>query len=499
MIRIRQVWSQRVALTAKSNIVVWLISFLFASPLIAYGISAIGIKAGLAALILFTGLLISILSLLSSQFGVVFIIASSSFTFIIARIIDADLPFGVLFEILIYITFIGTFFSGRKRLLGLDRADFFSNPFHVAFILWVFYSLIQVFNPNATALDGWLRGLRFLLSTILMYVVFYSAFQSKKYVILFTKVWLVIALLAAIYSLFQEIFGLPFYDYRWVTKNELRVGLNWIGGRWRKWSFMADSSVFGVFMAASGVFCIVLSQGKIQFAKKIVLFLMGIMMLVAMSFSGTRTAYIVVPVGLSIYILLTIQSRNTKYLIIATILSLLFILYAPIYNPIFYRIKTAFNPTEDASYIVREENRAFIRPFIHANPMGGGINTVGTMGLEYSPTHELAGFPPDSQFLHTALEYGWIGLLLTLVISLVVIILGINNYYKAVDSDIKILYAAYLSFYFAMTIACYAKNAIFSYPVGFVYTSIHILMHVLFFLQDRESRNDILPREGNDR
>ena len=369
------------------------------------------------------------------------------------------------------------------------KSDFLSNPFFVLYSFWILYTLIQVFNPNSTSIDGWLRGFRFLISAILTYVIYDHVFTDRRFLILFTKVWVSVAFLAASYGLFQEFFGLPFFDLRWVTKTEIRFGLNWIDGRWRKWSFMADSSIFGIFMAASSVFCLIMSQGKYKFAKKMVLVFMSVLMLIAMVFSGTRTAYIVVPVGLSIYSLISIDSLKTRILIIISVFSLLFVLYAPIYNPMFHRIRTAFNPTEDASYNVREVNRAYIQPYIYSHPMGGGINTVGASGKEFSPSHELAGFPPDSLFLSIALEYGWIGLILFELITLVVIVQGIINYFKAHDPTIKALYAAYISFYFALIVAGFAQDALFSFPVNYIFMAINVLMYKMILLQDDQFKN----------
>lgn len=456
-------------------------SSLFLSVVVSY----LGVKVGTALFALIVGVPILITSFLNTWLGFSFLIFTSSFVFIISRIVGVDLPFGIVAEGLTYTTLLGMFIDRSKRF---SKTDLFGNALNITLSVWIIYTLIQVFNPNATSIEAWIRSLRFTLSGVAIYIIAYRVFSKRWYIMFFTKMWIFIALLAALYGIYQEFAGLPSFDRRWVTSSEVRIGLNFIAGKWRKWSFMADSSVFGVFMAASGVFCIVLSQGEsFSFKQKLTLLSMGFLMFIAMAFSGTRTAYVTVPVGLSLYAMMTLNSRSTRLLMIGFAFTLLFILFAPIYNPTFHRLRTAFSPTEDASYQVREENRSFIQPYIHDNPLGGGPNTTGAMGLEYSPNHELAGFPPDSFFLFITLEYGWIGLIINLIIPFAVIVAGVNNYFKVKDPLIKILYAAYLSFIFGLTVACYAKNALFSFPVGYIRIATYVLMFQMIKLQESKS------------
>ena len=108
--------------------------------------------------------------------------------------------------------------------------------------------------------------------------------------------------------------------------------------------------------------------------------------------------------------------------------------------------------------------------------MGGGVYTSGTFGTVYAPQHPLAGFPPDSDYFETVLETGWIGLIIHLGLYAAVMIVGIRNYYSTVDRRIRIFYLAYLSAFFALTIAAFVKKAVDQFPLGFIVGAIYVLM-----------------------
>src|SRR5690242_15203815 len=164
-------------------------------------------------------------------------------------------------------------------------------------------------------------------------------------------------------------------------------------------------------MAAVAVSTLILAAGPFSYLKKVLLFAASGFMFFAMAYSGTRTAYIMVPAGIFLYALMTIYQKRTQILSLCFGIFFLLILFFP-YNgsDTINRIRSAFAPKDDPSYMVRESNRALVQPYIYRHPIGGGLNTTGIMGLKYSPSHYLAGFPPDSGYLLTALETGWVGL-----------------------------------------------------------------------------------------
>ena len=136
-------------------------------------------------------------------------------------------------------------------------------------------------------------------------------------------------------------------------------------------------------------------------------------------------------------------------------------MYAPIYgNATINRLRTTFNASDDQSFKVREKNRAFIQPYMYSHPIGGGLGTTGDAGVQYNPSHFLAGFPPDSGYLKKALETGWIGLILICVLYFVVLKNSIRGYFESKSNNIKVLFAACCGCLFSFYIADFAQDAI---------------------------------------
>ena len=83
-------------------------------------------------------------------------------------------------------------------------------------------------------------------------------------------------------------------------------------------------------------------------------------MMLGMAFAGTRTAYVVVPAALCFLVLMTFNRRIILAGVMMTLLGIGYIAADP-YSPIAQRITSAFFPSEDESYQVREENQMAVR------------------------------------------------------------------------------------------------------------------------------------------
>ncbi len=453
--------------------VAFLLSF---SLLISYLIAEKGILSGALVVTGVAGSLVAAISFVHPKTGFTFVFIFSTFLAFITRVLQADLPFGVAKDALLFIVLLGLFF---KRIKNRDRINFFvKDPIFIWVLILGVYTMLQLVNPEGTPI-GWLTGFRVFLGSFMAYLILYDLFDDFKYIYFFTKMWLVIAIIGAAYGFYQEFFGLPSYDIAWVTASETRIGLNFIMGRWRKWSIFSDVVVFGLMMAFTGIFCIVFALGPVKLKYKLGALLLAGIMLVAMVYSGTRTAYAIVPAGLLLYILM--NAHTVRSIVFALVGATLFavLIYGPFYHPSIIRLRTAFIGSEDASLSVRDENRAMIQPYIHAHPIGGGLVTCGEPGKRFSPGHRLAGFPPDSSYLETALEQGWIGLFIKLLIYYLVMATGVKNYFSAKSPPIRLMYICYLCGFFALTIAAYAQTAVLQVPLAFIIFAIHVIMSKL--------------------
>jgi hypothetical protein len=338
------------------------------------------------------------------------------------------------------------------------------------------YQLLQVFNPNATSFIGWIVAFRGNTSFLLFFAFVYL-FRSFEEVKKFTTLWLVLAGMVAFYGIWQEYVGLSAAERHWIYSNPGRTDLLVIWGHVRKFSLLSDPSSFGLFMSFSALACLVLSLGPFQGLYRLLFLGLAGVMLLSMSFSGTRTAYAMTGVGVAFYIVLTLRSRKTFLLMIAVGVALLALLFGPFYGGTVMRIRSTLNPSEDASMGVRDKKRIRLQNYVQTHPFGGGLNTTGMNGVKYSPGHPLAeGWDPDSGYLLTALELGWIGLLIGMAFFFAVVLRGINNHFRIRDPMVRTINLAYIVPFMALSVAHFTQDAMFQKPVYLVIIATYALM-----------------------
>lgn len=414
---------------------------------------------GVVVLASIISLLFAVMVAVKYEYSIYFLFLLGTFMFYIKRIIDISFPLGVFFDVLIVLGF-GAMLLNKKNKLDWSG---FMNWITITYLLLIALHLIQFVNP-AGAFKAWLVSLR-TLTIFLLYIIFFHLFSSLKMLRQVTVFWLGLAMLVALYGIYQEVFGLTEFEWYWVYKEPERYKLYYIWGNMRKFSFLSDPSAYGIFLAFSGLSCLTLSALLKQWPVKILLFVSAIVMFVAMSYSGTRTAYATVAVGIALFIFMTLRSRKTMLFAVALVMGFLFVMFGPFYSWQIERIRSAFQPSDDASMNVRDQKRISNQPYIQAHPIGGGIYTTSFNGSVYAPGHKFAGFDPDSGYLETALETGYVGLFLQLIFIAAVVITGINNYFSIKDPLIRTGILMYLIPFFALSVAHFAQNALFPKPV----------------------------------
>ena len=396
--------------------------------------------------------------------GFYFLFGMGMFMFYIDRIIHFPFPLGILYDALAALVFIAVFIHNR------DKRDWtlFKNPVTIAFVVITVYQLLQFFNPNAVSHVGWVVSLRNNVS-FLLYVVCFQLFTSTKDVMRFTTVWMVMAAIVGFYGIYQEIFGYTDFEWEWLNSVPDRIKLYAIWGRMRKFSMLSDASSFGLFMAFSALGALAMAMGPFKSSTRIGYGLLAASMLVSMSYSGTRTAMAMVAVGIAFFILMTVQNRRTIIASAALVFFGTIILMGPFYGGTINRIRSTFKPSDDPSMAVRDIKRVRLQDYVRTHPIGGGLGTTGANGVKYSPGHYLAGgWDPDSGYLFTALEMGWVGLIIFQVFFFTVLVKGIKNYFSMNDPLLKTLMLAYIVPFLALTVAHFTQDAIFQKPLNVI-------------------------------
>jgi len=418
------------------------------------------------------------------------------FGFILAfldRMTQSKLPLYSAFFLLPFFLFmviiVKSIFSHNR--LKIDR-----HPLVFCYFVTLAYGILQFFNPEMGSVMGWVSYFRQNLSLAILLLVCLYLFRSLVNVRFFFKFLIGAMSIIAIYGCVQQWIGFAPSDRIWIYSDPNTLGLYTMpGGGIRKFSLLTDPANFGTLMAAGFLSVLIISLTSPFRKTKILLGVFAIFMLLGMSYSGTRTANIMVAAGLFLYILLTLYHKRTRILAVIVAITFLFILYAPIYgNATLHRFRTAFKaPSEDASYEVRLMNRDRIRPYLYSHPFGGGVSTTGSAGQKYNPGNFLAYIPPDSILVATFMETGWVGLAIHLLFLFVLLTYAVHYYYSSRNKEIKTYYAVMLVMLFSLgLIGAYAQYTLASVPQIFVYIPfIALIIKLHTFDSSNSSKTEI--------
>lgn len=442
------------------------------SVLAAYSITKGGVLTGSLIIIAVVSALVLVAVIVKFDTGIYLLLFLGSFMFLVDRVIVLPIPLGIVYDALVALTFFAVFLNPKRE----NNWTLFNNPITFAFIIITAYQLLQFFNPNAVSKVGWLVSMRNNTS-FLLYIIFFQFFFLFRNVRVFTLTWLILGLVVALYGIYQEIFGLTNFEWQWIYRVPDRINLYFIWGRMRKFSFLSDPSSYGLFTAFCGLASLAMAFGPYRWYYRLFMLGSSVTMFVAMSFSGTRTAYAMVAVGVVLLILLNLNNAKVVLFSFVLILGIGVVFFGPFYGGTINRIRSTFNPSEDASMAVRDNKRIRLQSYVQSHPIGGGLYTTGANGLRYSRGHTLAqGWDPDSGYLLTALEMGWIGLIIFMGFFFIVLYKGIDGYFTVQDPMLKNYLLVYIVPLFALSVAHFTQDAMFQKPVNLIVIATYALV-----------------------
>lgn len=422
-----------------------------------------GMMVGVTVLLGSIGIVLSAAVLKNYRVGFYFIFLMGVFMFYVDRIISLSFPVGTIYDALVGLVFFSLFFDKKQQDWTM-----FKNPVTIMFFILIVYQILQLFNPSATSVVAWLVSLRNNIS-FLIYVICFQMFSSIKEVKKFIAFWLGIATLVALYGIYQKVFGLTGFEMAWMNEKQERIDLYIIWGQLRAFSFLSDPSSFGLFTAASALSAMVLSMGPFRLRYRLLYASLMVILLIAMSYSGTRTAIALVAVGIAFYITIMLHNRRTMIASAVMVFFGVILMFGPFYGSTLSRLRSTFKASEDPSMAVRDVKRTRFQEYIRSHPIGGGLYTVGQNGDRYSPGHELAGkWDPDSGYLLTALETGWIGLLIFQGLFFVVLLQGINSFFALKDPVLRTYILVFIIPFMALSVAHFTQDAMFHKPTNII-------------------------------
>ena len=414
----------------------------------------------------------------------------SFFIFFPSHLVGRDLPGSTGIELLIFFLFLGTFLSVKTN--AEKKSNLLKTAVSIALLCNILFFIIQAFNPNLPALTAWTPSFKRFIVYFLLYICAYRLIDTAEKFRYFVKFWIVFSFIAAAYGCFQQWFGYLPMEIRYIQSTPGEYDLLYQGGQLRKFSFLSDVVSFGILSGSMSIFTLIIAAHEKEKKRRYRLIFFAIIMILGMAYSGTRTTNILLPAGMVIYGFITIQNKATLTALFISVMIVMFIMFAPIYNPTIERIRSTFDSKEE-SLNLRDRNRHYIQPYIHAHPLGGGVGTSGVSGAQLFPTHPLAGFPPDSGLLTDALEIGWVGLAFTILFNMIILYQGIFYYFRMKKKEYKMFMVAILATLFPIIVAQYAQVTIGQIPGAIFYFSVLALMKRLKEFDEEGDEKLVVP------
>lgn len=470
--KLRALFDRRLA----GLLVLLLISLAFGA-LIAYQ----GILAGAGILGLMFGPPVVYCIVAFPEFGITVLLMLAYLLFFVGRL-GVNFPLGTVMDGIQGLLILG-FFIHQKR-----RSDWkiFKGPISVMILIWIAYNLMQVANPSAESRLSWVYTIRAVAIVMLTYFVFMYQIRTISFLRFLIKLWLGLALFAALYAYKQEYIGFSAAEDAWLNSEGV-ADLLFIAGHWRKFSIFSDPVAFSYNMVVAAIICIALLSFVKKTWKKAVLVIMLLLFFSSMLFSGTRGAYVLIPAAMVLFVILRI---NRQVLIFTGVAGLffLFLVFVPTTDSNIVRFQTAFKPNDDISFQARKNNQKRIQPYILTHPIGGGLGATGAWGQRFAPQSYLANFPPDSGYVRIAVELGWVGLFLFCLLMFFILREGINNYFLIQNPELKTYCLAMLLVVFAYNVGNYPQEALVQFPSNIYFYLAAAIINITRIIDERERR-----------
>lgn len=330
------------------------------------------------------------------------------------------------------------------------------------FVAWLFFYLLEILNPN-NVLAAWNINITpYTLIPLLCAFIVPLVIRTKKDIELLLIVWSVFVLIFTLKGYWQKNHGFSSKDlYFLYALGGWRTHLIWSGIRY--FSCFSDAANYGVHAAMSAVVFAISAFFVGSKWLRIYFLLIAACGLYGMGISGTRSAMGVLMGGI---LMVTIISKSWKAIlggIFVSISVFCFFYFTNIGNGNQYirKMRSSFHPSEDASYLVRVENRKRMKELLSAKPFGYGIGLSKAGNFD---SKEQMPYPPDSWLVSVWVETGIIGLIIYL--SIHGILFAWCSWilmFKVRNKNLRGLIAAWLCMNAGFFVAAYV-NDVMQYP-----------------------------------
>ncbi|MFC5411819.1 O-antigen ligase family protein [Larkinella bovis] len=442
----------------------WLYSLL--GTLIALGsgflIAKLGVLAPAVIITMPLGLLLVGAMLADPKFGFMVYVQLIFLVNALARFLPISIPFGLIIDGILGLTVVSLLLNSRRYS--------WKNLHHPAFYLvgfWTFYTVMEIFNPESPYRPAWFFHARsfslhfFIVTcTILLTEITRNDFK------IILRTWFTWSVLAALWAFKQQYIGLTTAEMIWLNSGAAETHI--LFGHLRSFSFYTDASQFGAEMAAVSLLCMIWIFESDTLARRIGFAVLLMIYFWGYAVSGTRSALFVLIAGYGFYLFMKRDLLKIA-LGLCLALPLLFMLkYTTVGsgNYQIQRMRTALNPMEDASFLLRLKNQRKLANHLKDLPFGAGIGTSLDTGQRFSPEHWAARISPDSWYVELWIETGKVGLSIYIGMLVCLIAIGVYRIWHLKDPQLISLMRGMLSVFVGIAVMGYSNPVLGQFPTS---------------------------------
>ena len=293
-----------------------------------------------------------------------------------------------------------------------------------ALVIWCGFCTIEILNDTCGLginIGAWYTGARMMAFQLLYIFLVYSIYiSSPEILIRYLKVWACLSFFSALWTFKQQYIGFTTAEANFLVGSRTHIIQG--GTLIRYFSTFSDASNYGCNAASTAV-AILIFGITTKFNKLRWFFLIiGIVVIIAMFASGTRTAIFCMIGGFIVFLFL---SKSPKIIVPSAIIGGLFIFILAFTNigqgnQQIRRMRSAFN-RNDASTNVRDINQETMKKYMRDAPWGIGLG----MGYKEVPANNkyslMSTIPPDSEYVYIWLRTGRIGITIFIITMLIML------------------------------------------------------------------------------
>ena len=239
------------------------------------------------------------------------------------------------------------------------------------------YCLMEVVNPTAS-LEAWIYSRGFIYNTFLVSLITVLLATSYKQIGRLMFLFSLLTLIAILKGFWQKFIGFDAIEYDALMESGM-YKTHLLPQITRYFSIFTDAGNYGSNMGFTCVLFGITGLFSKKPGLKTYYLCVSALSLYSMFTTGTRGAIVVPLGGLLLFALI---SKNIRLMSAATVGGIcIYVFFAFTYagesNYMIRRMRTAFRPNKDASYLVRKQNRQKLAEYLRDKPFGEGLGLGG--------------------------------------------------------------------------------------------------------------------------